>query len=413
MHNKNILLVEDDESLSIVYRGYLSKLGYNIQSVGTGQHAFESIAQTVPDLILLDIELPDISGIEILRKIKEQPLQIPVIIITAHGSVDIAVKTMHLGAADFLTKPFNANRLLVTVRNVLEQQKLTHIVENYEENFCRGKFHQFIGASLSMQSVYRIIESAASSKASIFITGESGTGKELCADALHKESNRSKENFVPLNCAAIPKDLMESEIFGHTKGAFTGAQKDREGAAFIANNGTLFLDEVCEMDLELQSKLLRFIQTGTYQKVGSSKIQQSNIRFISATNRDPLEEVKLGNFREDLYYRLHVIPIELPSLKERDGDILILARHFLLSYSKEEEKPFKAFSHDVEQILSSYFWPGNIRQLQNIIRNIVVLNKGKVVTNAMLPPPLNQQKPKFNTQSGSFLESKISRHFIE
>ncbi|MCU7834319.1 MAG: sigma-54 dependent transcriptional regulator [gamma proteobacterium symbiont of Taylorina sp.] len=414
MNNKitpHILLVEDSESLSILYQSYLTKIGLQVKAVETGQQAIDAIAKQVPDIILLDLQLPDMSGIEVLKIVHQQQLNSSIIVITAHGSVDIAVETMHLGAADFLTKPFDANRLIVTLQNVLEKQKLSRIVEIYQENFSRKKFHRFIGASLSMQAVYRVIESAAPSKASIFITGESGTGKELCAEAIHKESDRSDESFIPLNCAAIPKDLMESEIFGHIKGAFTGAQKDREGAAGLANKGTLFLDEICELDLELQSKLLRFIQTQTYQKVGSSKIQKSDIRFVCATNRDPLEEVKSGNFREDLYYRLHVIPIELPPLRERDEDLLIIARHFLSSYSKEEEKSFLNFSDETEQALLSYDWPGNIRQLQNVIRNIVVLNKGEKVSVDMLPPPLNHiipVKPKISQSARAIFSPVVS-----
>jgi len=385
----DVLLVEDSESLSIVYQGYLLKQGYQTTPVGTGQEALDAIAKKTPDIILLDLQLPDIPGINILKQVVEEQLPTAVIVITAHGSVDIAVETMHLGAADFLTKPFDAGRLIVTIENVLEKQQLNQIVETYKETFSRENFHSFIGSSLSMQAVYRVIESAAPSKASVFITGESGTGKELCAESIHKESSRINNPFIPLNCAAIPKDLMESEVFGHAKGAFTGAHNEREGAASLANHGTLFLDEICEMDLDLQSKLLRFIQTGTYQKVGSSKLQESDIRFVCATNRDPLEEVKAGRFREDLYYRLHVIPIELPSLKMRDDDVIIIARKFLSTYSKEEGKEFVSFSAEVEQVLLNYEWPGNIRQLQNVTRNIVVLNKGKVVTIDMLPPPLN------------------------
>ncbi|MFK5986730.1 MAG: sigma-54 dependent transcriptional regulator [Pseudomonadota bacterium] len=392
MKNKskiNILIVEDTESLAVVYKGYLAKQGYTVNIASTGQQAMAELAIKVPDIVLLDLQLPDMHGTDILKEIAEQQLQTAIIVITAHGSVDIAVETMRLGAADFLTKPFDANRLTITIKNVLEQQKLHRIVETYQEYFARDHFHSFIGSSLNMQSVYRIIESAAPSKASVFIIGESGTGKELCAEALHKESNRKKNAFIPLNCAAIPKDLMESEIFGHTKGAFTGAAKDRDGAATQAQNGTLFLDEICEMDLELQGKLLRFIQTGSFQKVGSSKLEEGDIRFVSATNRDPLEEVKAGRFREDLYYRLHVIPIELPPLRERDDDVIKIARKFLSSYNKEEGKSFTSFAFATEQVLLEYDWPGNIRQLQNVIRNIVVLNQGNIVTPEMLPPPLN------------------------
>ena len=239
-----------------------------------------------------------------------------------------------------------------------------------------------------MQAVYRIIESAANSKASIFIKGESGTGKEVTAEAIHRQSKRRNKPFVALNCAAIPKDLMESEIFGHVKGAFTSAVSDRDGAASLADGGTLFLDEICEMDINLQAKLLRFIQTESFQKVGGSALQKVDIRFVCATNRDPAEEVEKGNFREDLYYRLHVIPVELPPLRDRDEDIVTLARGFLTDYAAEEGKPFRGFATDAEDALLSYEWPGNVRELQNVIRQVVVLNSGETVTAAMLPSPV-------------------------
>jgi len=237
--------------------------------------------------------------------------------------------------------------------------------------------------------VYRIIDAASPSKATVFITGESGTGKEVCAEAIHASGPRAAKAFVAINCGAIPNDLMESEIFGHTKGAFTGASSDRKGAASMADNGTLFLDEIGEMDYDLQTKLLRFIQTGTFQKVGSSKTESVDIRFICATNKDPLAEVAAGKFREDLYYRLHVIPVHLPPLRDRDQDILELANHFLKKFSAEEKKDFQNFSPEVEVILASYQWPGNVRQLQNVIRNIVVLHNHQEVTKEQLPPPID------------------------
>ncbi len=236
-----------------------------------------------------------------------------------------------------------------------------------------------------MQAVYRIIESVAPSNASVFIIGESGTGKELCAEAIHQESPRRDSPFVPVNCAAIPRDLMESEIFGHVKGAFTGAVKSREGAARQADGGTLFLDEICEMDFDLQSKLLRFIQTGTFQSVGASEPTTVNVRFVCATNRDPMEEVKKGNFREDLYYRLHVIPLALPPLREREGDVLAVARWLLSNIATEEDKTFTGYAADTEAMLEAYQWPGNIRELQNVIRQVVVLHHGDEVTTRMLP----------------------------
>ena len=249
----------------------------------------------------------------------------------------------------------------------------------------KGPPGRFIGQSAAMQVVYRILRNAAPTNATVFITGESGVGKGLCAEALHKLSKRKDGPFVAVNCAAIPKDLMESEIFGHVKGAFTGASSDRKGAALQADRGTLFLDEIAEMDLALQTKLLRFLQERTVQRLGEDTPRRADIRVVCATNRDPLSEVLAGRFREDLFYRLHVVPVELPPLRERDRDIVLLARHFLDVYADEDDKAFKAFSPEAEAALLDYGWPGNVRQLQNVIRSAVVLNHGDVVTLDMLP----------------------------
>jgi two-component system repressor protein LuxO len=277
----------------------------------------------------------------------------------------------------------------VTLRNALDRQRLASLVERIRDDFQRDHYHGFIGSSLPLQALYRIIDSAAPSRATIFITGESGTGKELCAEAIHRQSDRRDGPFVALNCGAIPRDLMESEIFGHVRGAFTGATRDRIGAAQQAHGGTLFLDEIAELDPDLQTKLLRFVQTGCIQRVGSSQLVKVDVRFICATNRDPQQEVAEGRFREDLYYRLHVIPIHLPPLRERPGDIPLLANHFLRKFAAEEGKGFRALTPDAESVFLDYDWPGNIRQLQNVIRNVVVLFNGEQVTREMLPAPLN------------------------
>lgn len=375
----SVLLIEDSPSLAGVYRQYLSPTGYDVTHFDRGQPALAWLESHTPDAVLLDLELPDIGGLEILGEIKRRGIATDVLIITAHGTVDIAVEAIRGGAADFLEKPFDAERLRTSLANVLAKRMLLRQVEDYRRTFSRDRYHGFIGSSLAMQAVYRIIDSAAPSKAAVFITGESGTGKEVCAEAIHRQSKRSEGPFVPLNCAAIPRELMESEIFGHVKGAFTGAYAAREGAASKADGGSLFLDEVCEMDLDLQSKLLRFVQTGTFQKVGGSKLERVDIRIICATNRDPVAEVREGRFREDLYYRLHVIPIALPPLRERAEDILTLARHFLAQYAEEEQKQFGGFTPDAEQRLVQHSWPGNVRELQNTIRNAVVLNAGPTV----------------------------------
>ena len=375
----NILLIEDSLTLSQLYEEYLRLPGYNVTTFDLGRDALKWLATHSPDAILLDIRLPDMDGLDILKEIKTREISSEVLIITAHGSLDMAVDAMQLGAADFLEKPFDADRLRTSLRNILQKHQLTQEISEYKKTFSTQSFEGFIGSSLAMQGVYRIIESVGPSKASVFITGESGTGKELCAEAIHQRSNRAANAFVPLNCAAIPKDLMESEIFGHVKGAFTGAYNSREGAASRAHQGTLFLDEVCEMDIDLQSKLLRFIQSGTFQKVGANKIENVDIRIVCATNRDPLAEVKRGRFREDLYYRLHVVPILLPPLRDRSEDILLLANFFLAKFSNQEQKTISGFSTEAERLLTQHRWPGNVRELQNVVQNAVVLCSDNII----------------------------------
>ena len=381
----DVLLVEDTPALARTYQGFLRDEPYAIRHVETGAEAMAAIAEQVPAAILLDLKLPDMDGMDILETVAADLPDCAVVVITAHGSINTAVEAMRAGASDFLVKPFSAGRLKVTLKNVLDKQKLVKTVEIYRERIDRQEFEGFIGSSLGMQAVYRSIESAAASDASVFITGESGTGKEVCAQAVHRLSRRRSGPFVPINCAAIPRELMESEIFGHVKGAFTGALAERQGAAKLADGGTLFLDEICEMDPLLQSKLLRFIQTGGFTKVGGSRAEQVDVRFVCATNRDPLAEMEAGRFREDLYYRLHVIPIHLPPLRERDGDVMEIARSLLLDYAEHEGKAFRSFDPEAETALSRYPWPGNVRQLQNVIRNIVVLHSGEVIVREMLP----------------------------
>jgi len=282
----------------------------------------------------------------------------------------------------------NSNGISVFSKFISKLLIMTNIRKLEDEKFKDNGYYDFIGVSKPMQTIYQIIDNVATSKASVFITGESGTGKELCADAIHKESQRKLKPFITLNCAAIPKDLMESELFGHVKGAFTGADKDRLGAASLADEGTLFLDEIGDMDLDLQVKLLRFVQTMTFKKVGSDKLEKVDIRLICATHLDPIKAIKAGRFREDLYYRLNVIFIKLPALRQRGDDILLLAKHFLMRYTLEENKSFVTFAPDAEACLKNYKWRGNVRQLQNIIHNIVVLNQGQVVTSQMLSTAL-------------------------
>lgn len=333
-----VLLVEDSTSLAILYKQYVKDEPYDIFHVETGRDAIQFIERSKPQLIILDLKLPDMSGEDVLDWINQNDIPTSVIIATAHGSVDLAVNLIQKGAEDFLEKPINADRLKTSVALHLKRAKLEDLVENIQSTFDRHNYHGFIGSSLPMQAVYKTIDAVAPTSASVFIVGESGTGKEVCAEAVHRQSDRRDKPFIAINCGAIPRDLMESEIFGHVKGAFTGATTDRKGAATLAHGGTLFLDELCEMELEMQKKLLRFLQTGTYTPLGGTKEMKVDVRIICATNRDPLTEVEEGRFREDLYYRVHVVPIDMPPLRERGSDIVTLAKHFLTTYAKEDKK---------------------------------------------------------------------------
>ncbi len=384
---QRVLLVEDSEALARLYRAYLHTAPVAIEHVRSVAAAKESLTHQLPSLVLLDLQLPDQAGMAILKMLYDSGCTLPVIVITGHGSVELAVEAMQLGAYDFVAKPVEAQRLTVTVNNALKFYALNRFVDELTQQ-QRNQFFGFIGASAAMQPVYQLIERAAVSKATAFILGESGTGKEVCAEALHLASPRAAQPFVPLNCAAIPSELIESELFGHRKGAFTGAQKDRQGAVLAANGGTLFLDEICEMALELQAKLLRFLQSGTIQPVGSDQCIQVDVRIVCASNCDPWQQVEAGRFREDLFYRLHVLPVHLPPLRQRGDDVLLLARRFLQQYGQEEGKRFVGFSRQAEWALTQFQWPGNVRQLQNVMRQLAVIHSGGKVAAEQLPPPL-------------------------
>ncbi|SEG29549.1 sigma-54-dependent transcriptional regulator [Vibrio hangzhouensis] len=385
-----VLLVEDSSSLAVLYKQFLKDEPYDLLHAATGAEAKRLLERTLPSLIILDLQLPDMTGEDILEWMSSKNLHVPVIVATAHGSVDTAVTLIQKGAKDFLEKPIRADRLKTSVGIHLKQAHLENMLDDIQQQMDRQRFHDFIGGSIPMQGVYKIIDAVADTNASVFIIGESGTGKEVCANAIHQESERRDKPFIAINCGAIPKDLMESEVFGHVRGAFTGATTDRQGAASLANGGTLFLDELCEMDLEMQKKLLRFLQTSTFTPLGATKEHSVDVRIICATNRDPLKEVKEGRFREDLYYRVHVVPIQMPPLRERGQDIITLADHFLRIYAKQDKRRFETISKDAQRYLKRYDWPGNVRQLQNVIRNIVVLNDDKSLGVNHLPPEIVQ-----------------------
>ncbi len=408
---QHILLVEDTLSLAEMYETSLKKEGYEVTSVDTAQKALDFVEQGHTDLVLLDLKLPDMNGLDVMDVLNERDFLSPVIIITGHGSINVAVEAMRRGARDFLVKPFHVERLHNAVASELGKNpndtvppelaglNLESSGENSGAGGSNGKrpiplvvaksqgaesFSGFIGTSPIMQKLYEQIECAARSMATVFITGESGTGKEVCAEAIHKLSSRVDKPFIPINCAAIPRDLMESELFGHVKGAFTGAIADRDGAVRLANGGTLFLDEIAEMNPDMQTKLLRFLQNYMFQKVGGNKMEKTDVRIICATNRNPSIEIQAGRFREDLFYRLHVLPVYMPPLSERGEDVIDIAQILIRLYAEEEGKDFLSFTEEAENVLRHYNWPGNIRQLQNVVRNVVVMNDGDVVSAQML-----------------------------
>ncbi|MFQ5438529.1 MAG: sigma-54-dependent transcriptional regulator [Paracoccaceae bacterium] len=379
-----LLLIEDMPSLQMVYEAILRKAGFVVTSAGTAADGLAKFLSAAPDVVLLDLMLPDRCGLDLMKELLEISPDTRVIVITANGSIDKAVEAMRIGAFEFLVKPFDENRLISVIGKAEREGNLdvSHLVAGDTD---KGRFQGFIGSSDEMREVYRKIGAIARSSATVFISGESGTGKEVCAQAVHATSTRANGRFVPLNCGAIPPDLLESEVFGHLKGSFPGALTDKQGAAGAADGGTLFLDEICEMDLNLQSKLLRFVQTSTIQPVGSARARKVDVRIICATSHDPYGEVQKGHFREDLFYRLHVVPIHLPPLRNRGQDVIEIAEHVLKTFAREEHKKFERFSPEVPALFRRLPWPGNVRQLLNVLRNVVVLNDGAVVTTTMLP----------------------------
>ena len=378
-----VLIVEDNQSLAAIYSSSLRAENLNTLVVEDMQSAREAWERLQPDLVLLDVQLPDGNGLDLLRVRPKEETAACVVVMTAFGSEVSASQAIDLGAVDYLAKPFNAKRLIVTVLNTLKSRELENTVRDYGA-LERQRYCDFIGRSQPMQAVYRIIDSVATSDATAFIVGESGTGKELAASALHQMSKRANKPFHAINCGAIPSELIESELFGHVKGAFTDATGQRDGAASAADGGTLFLDEICEMDLELQKKILRFVQTGEFQRVGSNSVERTDIRIVCATNRDPKEEVREGRFREDLFYRLHVVPIHLPPLRDMGEDIVDIADSYLHLYSHRDNKSFTSISDDAKASMLAYTWPGNIRELQNVIQRAVVLHDSAILTSDML-----------------------------
>ncbi len=387
---RTVLLIEDTTSLQMIYRSVLTKAGLTVHSATLAADGLAAFRSHRPDVVLLDLELPDRDGQSVLEDMLADDPTAAIVVLTAHGSINRAVAAMRGGAHDFLVKPIDEARLLAAVENAAAHRAQPRPLRNLPATPTPNAA-MFIGSSQIMARLQNKIMSVAASMATVFITGESGTGKELAALAVHGNSPRAEGPFIALNCGAIPQDLLESEVFGHMKGSFTGAISDKPGAAAAADGGTLFLDEVCEMALPLQTKLLRFLQTSTVQPVGATRPRKVNVRIVCATNLDPLVAVRRGQFREDLYYRLFVVPIHMPPLRQRGEDVIEIAEAALDRFAAEEGRRFTGLDAPVKALFRRYSWPGNIRQLLNVLRNVVVLNRGGLVTLDMLPDGLVEE----------------------
>ena len=384
-----VLLIEDEESIRRVMSRILKEENdqYQITEAVDGKQGLDLLFKIQFDLVLCDIKMPKMDGIEVLKKANDEMLNIPFIMLTGHGNIETAVEAMKLGAYDFISKPPDLNRLLNSVRHAIENKSLRS--ENTKLKNKVAQKYLIIGESFSIEEVKRMISKVASTDARVLITGENGTGKELVAQQLHQQSERFKENFIEVNCAAIPSELIESELFGHVRGAFTSAVKDRSGKFEAAHNGTLFLDEIADMSLAAQAKVLRALQEKKIQRVGNEKDISVDVRVIAATNKNLKQEIKEGRFREDLYHRLAVILIHVPTLKERLDDIPLLTYHFINLLTKEQGLENKLFSPEALQKLKDYPWSGNVRELRNVVERLMILGDNPITSEN-----INQFAPK-------------------
>lgn len=388
MDNKNIriLIVDDEPMMADSLRQNLIEENYDVDAATSGSEAVELFDRGAYHLVICDLQLPDTDGLSLMRHMKEMQPSVDVIVVTGFGSVQKAVEATKAGAFDFVEKPFDFEELQLRVEHALKQRELIDENANMRRQLStRSEYFNIIGSSKQMQTIYETIESVAKSDANVLIVGESGTGKELIANAIHYNSLRSKKPFIKVNCAALPKELIESELFGHTKGAFTGAHADKEGLVQHAATGSLMLDEIAEMPVELQPKLLRVLQDRTCRKVGSEKTYPVDFRLITSTNRLPADAIRDGLLRDDLFYRISTITIHVPPLRERMEDIQLVTDHFLKIYAEKYDRPIRGVSQAAYQRLFSHPWPGNVRELQNVIERAVLLAKDNQIEPVDLP----------------------------
>lgn len=377
----NILVVEDKDSMRNMLYQTLMDEGYRVDTAEHGRKALDLVNNKSYDLVLTDLRMPDVDGLKVLSGVKDIDSETSVIMMTAYGTIEDAVSAMKLGAYDFITKPFDTDHLCVLIDRALENRRM--VAENSllrEELFSDQGFANIIGQNQKMVELGEMIKKVADSDASVLLQGESGTGKELFARAIHTMSGRKDRPYIAINCAAIPRELLENELFGSEKGAFTGAASRKMGKFEIANTGTVFLDEIGDMDVSLQAKLLRVLQQKNFERLGGTKTVDVDVRVIAATNMDLTELIRLKKFREDLYYRLSVFPLQIPSLRERSDDVKALTDYFVEKYCREMKKPLKTISKEGLELLEKYHWPGNVRELENTIERAIILAEGKKVT---------------------------------
>ncbi|HEY8550574.1 MAG TPA: sigma-54 dependent transcriptional regulator [Vicinamibacterales bacterium] len=390
---ERVLVVEDDRATRMGLTELIRSWGYTAESAADGEEALQRITLFRPSIIVSDVVMPRMDGLALLRALRDQMSDISVILLTAQGTVETAVEAIKEGAYDYLTKPVDMRRLQILLQKAAERQETLREVRVLRRQLREhGSFGKIIGNTPAIRQIYRIIEQAAPTSASVLIWGESGTGKEMVAQTIHQLSQRATQAFVPINCAAIPETLLESEIFGHEKGSFTGAVERRQGCFELAHRGTLFMDEIAEMVPATQVKLLRVLQERKFRRLGGRQEQEVDVRIIAATNVDPAEAVRRGKLREDLYYRLNVFTIELPPLRERREDIALLIQAFLHEFNARNGKSVKGVDQDAMRLLEQYSWPGNIRELRNVIERATILAGGDLIEPQHLPPTLTQTK---------------------
>ncbi len=411
-----VLVVDDEETIVEALAAVLSSEGYEVDTAPSGEAAWERLGERTYGLVIVDLMLPDMDGLELVRRIRDEQLGSEVIIITGEASVDSAVEAMRRGAYDYLTKPLETDRLKALVPKALEKYDFREQKAALERKVANlTRYAELIGQSEEMKEVYKTIEAVAPTDASVLIYGESGTGKELVARALHTKSARAEGPFVAVNCAAFPKDILENELFGHEKGAFTGSLKEKAGCFELADGGTLFLDEVAEMGPDTQVKLLRAIESRRFRRLGGREEIQVDIRVLAATNRDVHEALDAGDFREDLYYRLAVVEMALPPLRERSGDILLLAQEFLRQDAAEHGKEVSGFSEEALRFLRAYEWPGNVRELKNAVeRAVIMTGEGEITLTNLRPRSADRRGPtEVRIPVGLSLEKAQSRVILD